>query len=54
MGDTYRCAACGEEYEKGWTDEEAAAEAETLFTAEERQDMAVVCDDCWRKMGFDQ
>lgn len=54
-GDSYRCEACGETYETGRSDEEVAAEYEAMFDREyHEEDAAVVCDDCWRKMGFGQ
>jgi hypothetical protein len=55
----YRCDACGWIFDKGWSDEEAAAEARKLHPgghgnpnimdapAEER---GVVCDDCFRML----
>lgn len=50
--DTYICAVCGERFEKGWTDEEAAAETAELFGAEAAaaDDLEIVCDDCFQKM----
>ncbi len=48
--DTYKCAACGGTFTKGWTDEEAAAEAASVFTPEELKDTSLVCDPCWREM----
>lgn len=46
---TFTCAACGDEFEKGWDDSEADAEYERLFpvahaSGEERE---IVCDDCF-------
>ena len=47
MPDEYTCAACGETFNKGWTDEEAHAEADAIgFPQEERE---IVCDDCYKK-----
>lgn len=50
MSGTYTCAHCGGVYSKGWSDEEARAEYEaTMPQAVERGDeVAVVCDDCYR------
>lgn len=49
--DEYRCAVCGGVFTKGWSDEEAKAEAATLFQQQpETHDMAVVCDDCFKQM----
>lgn len=47
---SYTCGLCHETFDKEWSDEEALAEAGELFPGE--SDMAVVCDDCWHKMGF--
>lgn len=46
----YRCAQCGNVYEKGWTDEEAFAEKEKHFKGYTAEDCAVVCDDCYNKI----
>jgi hypothetical protein len=54
MSETYTCAACGETYAKGWTDEKAKAELEATFPSFEPEDCGVVCDDCYKKMGFGQ
>lgn len=49
----FKCAMCGGVFEKGWTDEEATAEAVSIF-GEHREDDAIVCDDCWNEfMGID-
>ncbi len=44
----YQCNMCGGVYEKGWTEEEAKAEAkENGFPLEES---SLVCDPCYRKI----
>ena len=51
--DTYICECCGGVFEKERTDEEANAEAEDVFgvkNASEQEDMAIICDDCYKKM----
>ena len=45
---TYTCAKCGGSFEEGWSDEEAMAEAESIFTPAELAAVAVVCDPCFR------
>lgn len=50
---TYTCARCGKSFESDWTDEEAQAEAAEKFDAEELEDAAVVCDDCYKTMGLE-
>lgn len=48
----YQCANCGEIYEKGWTEEEALKEKEENFRDIPINKCAVVCDDCYKKIGF--
>lgn len=48
----YKCAACGNVYEKGWAVEKALAEKDDLFDHHPIEDCAVVCDGCFKKMGF--
>ena len=50
---TYKCALCGNVYEKGWTDEEAAKEAKEVMGIEDvndKRNVAIVCDDCYKKV----
>jgi len=45
----YQCEACGEVYEKGWTDEEAQKEADELWNKVALQaGQSVICDDCFQ------
>lgn len=46
----YRCAQCGKVFDKGWSDEEAAAELGRTFPGFEIEDCAVVCDDCFKEI----
>jgi hypothetical protein len=48
----YRCDACGGVFDKGWTEEEALAELAEVFLGFDKEECAVVCDDCYKKMGF--
>jgi len=50
MSDSYYCEACGGVFTKGWTDEEAMAEANAAFIVAELKDAATVCDPCWHQM----
>ncbi len=51
MKNEYTCEACGNTYEKEWTDEEADDEAFKLHGKTSKSaDMAIVCDDCFNKM----
>jgi hypothetical protein len=48
---TFTCESCGGTFDKVWSDEEAAAEAEENFPGLDVSDPAeagVVCDDCYR------
>jgi hypothetical protein len=50
IGEPYTCAHCGGEFEKSRSDEEAMAEADSLWTPETMTDpQAVICDDCFRE-----
>lgn len=46
----FTCDSCGETFPKGWSDEEARAEADELFGDDLGDDPAVVCDDCFNAM----
>jgi hypothetical protein len=48
----YKCEACGGVFEKGWSDDEAVAELDATFGGVPVEDCAIICDDCYRKMGF--
>ena len=48
----YRCAACGGVFDKGWSDEDAKAEHTKTFPETPLDDCAIVCDDCYKRMGF--
>lgn len=51
---SYRCANCSGvfEFDPKWSDEDARQEAAGLFTPNELVNAAVVCDDCYRRMGL--
>ena len=48
----YECAACGGIFDKGRPDEEAVREYVELFPTHVDEPREVVCDDCFKKMGF--
>jgi len=50
MSDTYTCAACDGVFSFDWTEEEALAEKEKNWGDMPIEDMAIVCDDCYREM----
>ena len=48
VGESFTCARCGVTFTKGWSDEEALAEAVDLFgPGIVADDQEVVCDDCY-------
>jgi hypothetical protein len=47
---TYACAKCKQTFEKGWSDEEALAEAAELFEETVGEHPAIVCDVCFREI----
>jgi hypothetical protein len=48
--DEYICDECGETFEKGWSDEDAELERETLWGDLQREDAAIICDDCFDEL----
>lgn len=47
----YRCAVCGNIYEKGLTEEEAVAQFKEEFGENyQPEDCELVCDDCYNKI----
>ncbi len=48
MADTYTCACCGETFEKGRDDAEALAETKAIFGNLRPEEMAIVCEDCYK------
>lgn len=46
----YKCATCGEVFEKGVSDEEAETELITDFPGMDKSECAIVCDDCYNQM----
>ena len=50
IGESFTCARCGGTFEKTRNDEEAMAEASSLWTPETMADeQAVICDPCFRE-----
>ena len=47
---TYVCAACGNEYEKGRSDEEARAEFTQRFGHPPDPEDEIVCDECFQEI----
>jgi hypothetical protein len=49
LGEPYTCDNCGGSFTKTWSDEEAMAEAEALYPAEDLEEgLGIVCDDCFQ------
>jgi len=50
----YKCDACGEIYEYGWTEEEAKKESVKNWgenmDIENEETTAIICDDCYKKL----
>lgn len=46
----YTCSACGHSFVTERSDEDARAEAATVFPDVPMADMAVVCDNCYQRM----
>lgn len=45
--DEFECQVCHGIFEKGWTDEESAAEGEANFGDIPEDEKALICDPCW-------
>jgi hypothetical protein len=50
--DTFTCAVCHGTFEKGWSDDEAKEELSNTFPGFDTDECDLVCDDCFKKMGF--
>ena len=50
MAELFTCSNCGGEFEKAWTDEEAAAEKEDKFPDASYDEMTLVCGDCYDEL----
>lgn len=51
MDNIFTCAHCGRTFDKEVPDEEALAEARSLFGQSlKKEECDVVCDDCWKLM----
>lgn len=50
LGDPFTCDVCGQTFTRAWSDEEAMAEARSLYPAEhlDAEEPGVVCDDCFQ------
>lgn len=50
MSNTFVCEACGFEFEKAVTDEEAMAEMKELWGDLPPEEQALICDDCFTRL----
>lgn len=48
----FKCAMCQQTFDKAWTDEEAEDELKETFGSIPVDQCDVVCDDCYKKLGF--
>ncbi len=48
----YRCAACGGIFHNDWSAKNAEAELSVKFPDFTPDDCDIVCDDCYKAMGF--
>ena len=48
----FKCAVCGEEFEKGQSDKEAEEELERNYPGYTIEDCELTCDDCYNKPFF--
>lgn len=48
--DEYKCEQCGGEFLKTRSDEEAAEESKDIWGEFSEDDLAMVCDDCFKEM----
>jgi hypothetical protein len=48
----FLCMRCLGRFERTWTEEEAVAELAKNFPGEDVAECVLVCDDCYKRMGF--
>lgn len=48
----FNCVMCKQTFNKAWSDEEAEAEVKEVFGPIPLEECDVVCDDCYKKLGF--
>ena len=53
MSDTFICSVCKKTYNKELTDIEAEKQLEKEFPGFKKDECDIVCDDCYKKMGFE-
>lgn len=46
--DDYKCAECGEIFEKEISDKEAMEESAKMFGRQPESELSVICDDCFK------
>ena len=54
MSREFTCASCGETFTQNWSEEEAEAELAITFPGYDKHECAIVCDECYKEMGFGQ
>ena len=48
----YQCAMCQGVFEYGWSDDQSTTELSNNFPGFEKDDCAVICDDCYQGTGL--
>lgn len=48
----FTCALCHDTFDKGWSEEESQAELAETFPGFKPDECDLVCDDCYKLMGF--
>lgn len=50
MNKEYTCSGCHKTFTTAWSDEEAMQESKEVWGEYSKEDLAVVCDDCYNKV----
>lgn len=50
MTKSFKCSNCLEEFDAGWSDEEASVEFAQQFPHDDISNAALVCDDCYNEI----
>jgi DNA-directed RNA polymerase subunit RPC12/RpoP len=48
----FKCALCEQTFTTKWSEEEAKAEFAEVFPNDNIEETELVCEDCYRKIGF--
>lgn len=50
----FQCECCGRVFPDGWSEDEAKAESHHYFGDIPQEDLASICDDCWKAIHPDR